>query len=163
MATDFISEAYSAHHEHLHRYLTSITRDRDLADDFAQEAYARLAREVGQGRAPRHMRAWLFRAGRNLAIDRGRRQQVAVRLMDRFRDDSDVRSAEDECLLRENRRDLGRVLAQVSSVDRTALQMAAEGYSGAEIANALGMSEAAVRTRLCRARGRLRTLLGPVS
>ncbi len=114
-------------------------------------------------RAPREMRAWLFRVGRNLVIDRGRRQQLADRLQDRLRVGSAGPSAEDECLVREARRELDVLLAQTSSDDRTALLMAAAGYSGAEIARAVGLSEGAVRTRMTRARGRLRMRLRPVS
>jgi len=154
---------YDAHHEQLYGYLVSITRDGDLAHDVVQKAYARLQREVKQQRAPREMRAWLFRVGRNLVIDRGRRQQLADRLQDRLRVESAGPSAEDECLVREARRELDVLLAQTSSDDRTALLMAAAGYSGAEFARAVGLSEGAVRTRMTRARGRLRMRLRPVS
>jgi len=161
MEADF--SQYQPHHEPLRRYLVSITHDPDTADDLAQEACIRLAREVARSRPPQHTRAWLHRVGRNLVIDRGRRQQLAIRLQDRLWDGSVERSAEDEYLLRESRLELERVLARLSAVDRTALQMAAEGYSGAEIATALGMSEGSVRTRMSRARGRLRTMLDPVA
>jgi RNA polymerase sigma-70 factor (ECF subfamily) len=163
MDTDVTSQAYDAHHEQLYGYLVSITRDGDLAHDVVQEAYARLQREVKHQRAPREMRAWLFRVGRNLVIDRGRRQQLADTLPDRLRVESAGPSAEEECLVREARRELDVLLAQTSSDDRTALLMAAAGYSGAEIARAVGLSEGAVRTRMTRARGRLRMRLRPVS
>lgn len=163
MDTDVTSRAYEAHHEQLYGYLVSITRDGELAHDVVQEAYARLQLAVKRQRAPREMRAWLFRVGRNLVIDRGRRQQIADRLQDRLRAGSVGPSAEDECLAREARRELDSLLAQTSAKDRTALLMAAEGYSGAEIARAVGLSEGAVRTRMTRARGRLRMRLRPVS
>lgn len=163
MDTDVTSRAYDAHHQQLYGYLVSITRNGDTAQDVVQEAYARLAREVQLRRPPRETRAWLFRVGRNIVISRGRRQQVADRHQDRLRDSSVGSSAEDECLAREVRDELTIALAQTSSIDRTALLMAAEGYSSAEIARAVGVSEAAVRTRICRARGRLRLRLRSVS
>jgi RNA polymerase sigma factor (sigma-70 family) len=161
MAIDLTSEAYDAHHQALHGYLTAITRNIDVADDVGQEAYARLAQEVLEGRAPRDTRAWLFRVGRNLVISRGRRQQTAVKFQDRLRDEGVGPSAEAECLAREANRELSLLLARTSADDRTALLMAASGYSSAEIARALGISHAAVRTRLSRARGRLRTVMQP--
>src|SRR5688572_18887944 len=100
MTADFTSE-YNAHQEQLHRYLVSITHDRDLADDVAQETYIRLVREVGLRSAPRDMRAWLHRVGRNLVIDRGRRQQLAIKVHGRLREGSVGASAEDEYLRRE--------------------------------------------------------------
>lgn len=162
MDTDVTSRAYDAHHRQLYGYLVSITRNGDAAQDVVQEAYARLAREVQLRRPPREARAWLFRVGRNIVISRGRRQQVANKQLSRLRDSSVGSSAEDECLVREARRELTLALAQTTSIDRTALLMAAEGYSSAEIARAVGVSEGAVRTRLCRARGRLRLRLRSV-
>jgi RNA polymerase sigma-70 factor (ECF subfamily) len=158
MAVEFIGE-YHAHREHLQRYLASITHDRDLADDAAQEACIRLAREMSLSRTPRYTRAWLNRVGRNYVIDNARRQQRTIKLQDRLWDSSVGMSAEDEYLLSETRLELGRALAQINPVDRDALQMAAEGFSCAEIAAALGITEGAVRVRMCRARGRLRDLL----
>ncbi len=161
MAIDLTSEAYQAHHEDLRGYLVAITRNMDVADDVGQEAYARLAQQVRLGRTPRDVRAWLFRVGRNLVISRGRRQQSAVRMQERLRDESVGPSAEAECLAREANRELSLVLAHTSDDDRAALLMAASGYSGAEIARTLGISDAAARTRLSRARGRLRAFLQP--
>ena len=48
------------------------------------------------------------------------------------------------------------VLADLDPVARTALLLAAEGFSGAEIAAAIGRSESATRTLLCRTRLRVR-------
>ena len=159
MVTDYVSDAYTAHHDHLRRYLTAFTHDHELAEDVAHDAYARLAVEVRRSRAPQEMRAWLFKVGRNLAIDRGRRQQIALKAQERLPAGGVEPSAEAECLVREDRRELGRILARLSPLDRRALQMSAEGYSGAEIARAVGMTEGALRTRMCRARARLRSLV----
>ena len=163
MDTDITSQAYDAHHEQLYRYVTSITRDSDLAYDVVQEAFVRLQQEVNRQREPREMRAWLFRVGRNLVIDRGRRQQLADRFTDQLRVANVGPSAEDEFLVREARHELDVILAQTSAADRTALLMAAQGYSGTEIARAVGLSHGAVRTRMTRARSRLRTRLRTVS
>ncbi|HUG47562.1 MAG TPA: sigma-70 family RNA polymerase sigma factor [Candidatus Limnocylindria bacterium] len=159
MQTDITGKAYDAHHEQLYGYLVSITRDGDVAHDVVQETFARYAREVQLKGAPRETRAWLFRVARNLVISQGRRQQVAARSLGRLYDWSIEPSAEEECLVRERRRELELALAETSPADRAALLMAAQGYSGAQIARAVGISEAAVRTRLCRARGRLRVSL----
>ena len=160
MEADF-SQEYRGYREQLHRYLISITHDRDVAEDVAQEAFSRLYREVSLSRSPREPRAWLYRVGRNLVIDRGRQQQTAIRMQDRLCSGGVAASAEEEYLNRESRTELGRVLSGMNAVDRTALLMAADGYSGAEIAGALGISEGAARTRMSRARGRMRKVLRP--
>ena len=161
MDTGFVTDAYESHGRSLYGYLYSITRDADVAQDAVQESYARLARQVNEGRTPDHARAWLYQVGRNLVISRGRRQQVAERLQHRVAEYGYGTSAEDGYLRREETRELRAALAQTSATDRTALLMAAQGYTGAEIAKVVGLSEAAVRARLCRARSRMRQRLLP--
>ena len=50
-------------------------------------------------------------------------------------------------------------VASLPRVERAALVLAAEGYAGREIARAIGRSEGATRTLMCRARSRLRSEL----
>jgi ABC-type transporter Mla subunit MlaD len=107
-----VSEAYEAYHDQLQGYLTSLTRDREVAEDIVQETFARLLREERAGRAPDHTRAWLFQVSRNLVTSRGRRLQVAERSQDRLRNDAVEDSAEEACLARETRAELGALLAQ---------------------------------------------------
>ena len=47
-------------------------------------------------------------------------------------------------------------LDQLTEVERTALLLASRGLSGREVAAAIGRSEAATRTMMCRARLRFR-------
>jgi RNA polymerase sigma-70 factor, ECF subfamily len=161
MEAGLVAQAYEKHFASLLGYVTSLTRNRDDAQDVVHEAYVRLVDEVGRGNVPTEPRAWLYRVGRNLAVSRGRRQQVQARLQPRLIDSADTASAEEACVAREMGRELGAAMADMRSVDQQALVMAAEGYSGAEIAAALGLSKAALRTRQCRARARLRERLAP--
>jgi len=136
-----------------------LTRDRQASEDVLHEAYTRLAREVAAGRSPQNTRAWLYQVARNIVTSGGRRQQVADRWRQRQRVDGAGASAEDQFLLREARVELQAAMLDLNATDRLALRMAAEGFSGAEIAAMIGRSSGAVRARLCRARGRLRTRL----
>jgi RNA polymerase sigma-70 factor, ECF subfamily len=151
-----VNEAYEAYHDQLQGYLTSLTHDREVAQDIAQETFARLLREERADRAPQHTRAWLFQVSRNLVTSRGRRLQVAERSKDRLRTETVDASAEEACLRRETSSELHALLDRLDERDRTALLMAAEGYSAAEIASVIGRSPNAVRTRICRARATLR-------
>jgi RNA polymerase sigma factor (sigma-70 family) len=154
-----VEAAYGAYREQLLGYLVSLTHDRETAEDTRHEAFARLAREVGAGRTPQNVRAWLYQVSRNLVVSRGRRQQVAEKWLGRQSEDRMGASAEEHYLLREASAELKLALLKLEPADRTALLMAAEGYSGDEIAMAIGRTSAAVRTRICRARGRLRNQL----
>ena len=55
-------------------------------------------------------------------------------------------------LAREGRGELVAALEDLGPDARTALLLSAEGFSGAEIAAAIGRTEAATRTLLCRTR-----------
>ncbi len=59
----------------------------------------------------------------------------------------------------ETRSDLAGALRALPEGTRTALLLAANGFSGAEIAAAIGRSDCATRALMCRARLKLRSRL----
>jgi len=151
--------AYEEDRAALERYLLSLTRDRAVAEDIAQEAFARLVREVRAGRPPTSVHGWLRRVGANLAMSRGRHLQVAERKRSSLLVYDVADSAESAALRREDCRQLRAALACLEQTDREALLLAAAGFSGAEIGARMGRSDGATRTLLCRARRRLRNEL----
>jgi RNA polymerase sigma-70 factor (ECF subfamily) len=139
--------------------MLALTRDAAVADDLVSEAFLRLASEVRAGRAPDDAGAWLHRVGRNLVVSRARRTTVATRSMPGLLDRGVVASPEDEVIHRERDRILHDALATMRGDDREIVLLAANGYRPEEIAGIIGRSAQATRTRLCRARGRLRSRL----
>ncbi len=99
----------------------------------------------------------------NLALSRGRRISVAMRGLVRLGTSEGAARAEDApeagYLQHEGRAALVGVLADLDPSARAALLLSSEGFSGAEIAAAIGRSDAATRTLLCRTRTRVRSLL----
>jgi RNA polymerase sigma-70 factor (ECF subfamily) len=155
-----VAGAFAAHHAEVTAYLWRLTREAEVADDLAQEAFLRLQREIQAGHAPANPRAWLYRVAANLAISRGRRIAVARRRLRATRPDADTGdSPEREVLRHEREAHLDGALAGLSPDARRGLMMAAQGFTGREIAAALGRSEVATRTLLCRARMQLRAQL----
>jgi len=153
-------EAFEEHRTDLERYLTWRTRDPDEAAEIAQETFLRLWRMEHEGRGPEAVRAWLFRVASNLATSHLRHRTVVQRSEDRLiRSVPQADSPEDDLARREDVRRLRLALANVSPDARTALLMAAEGYSSREIAEQIGRTEAATRTLVCRARARVREVL----
>jgi RNA polymerase sigma-70 factor (ECF subfamily) len=156
----FVLTTYDRHHLELANFVRGIERDRDVADDIVSEAFVRFIEEVQRGRAPDQPRAWLHRVAANLAIDRGRRRTVVGRVLGRLVDRR-VEPPPDESLLRDElSREVHHALAALPVDARTALLLAAHGFSGRDIAEALGRSELATRSLICRARLRLREQLG---
>jgi RNA polymerase sigma-70 factor (ECF subfamily) len=136
-----------------------MTRDRDVADDLVQESFLRLVKELNAGRPPANVAAWLFRVCGNLAMSRGRRLNVAQRFLRVARSATDTPPADIEILRREENAVLLEGLATLSSEARAALLMAAQGFNGREIAEALGRTEVSTRTMMFRAREKLRIYL----
>jgi DNA-directed RNA polymerase specialized sigma24 family protein len=62
-------------------------------------------------------------------------------------------------LVAERDREVQDAVSDLQAVHRYALQMAAMGYGGIDIARSIGRTEAATRTMLCRARAKVRTRL----
>jgi RNA polymerase sigma-70 factor (ECF subfamily) len=150
------SAAYADHGDALRAYLVRSVRDPAAADDLVQEAFIRLLSESAAGRPPLHVRAWLFKVATNLAASRARRQVVAARWASELLPRGVAPSPEEMLLDREAARSLRDQLEGLPLHVRTALVLAAHGFSGAEIARRIGRSELATRSLLFRNRRRLR-------
>jgi RNA polymerase sigma factor (sigma-70 family) len=155
-----ILDAWDAYHGGIYAFLVDATRDGSIAEDLLQETFARLAREARAGRVPEQVRPWLYRVAGNLVVSRARRVLSARRWFDRFgvpeHRAAVAESPEARLLRREAFEDLDGVLKHLAPDARAALLLAAEGFTGHEIAESIGRSEAATRTLLCRARVRVR-------
>ena len=118
-----------------------------------------LVKEHAAGREPDNVTAWLYRVCANLATSRGRRGVVARRFLERRPAEETEVAAEIQILRHETSEALVAALAILPDDARTAVVMAAQGFSGREIAEALGRTETSTRTMMFRARERLRTFL----
>jgi RNA polymerase sigma factor (sigma-70 family) len=166
-----VTVAYEAYAGELERYVARAFGGRVVPEDVVHEAFARLIRETSAGREPTLVRAWLYRVVRNLAVSELRRP---ARWEPRWEPGVDgerapgpsVRSAEAEHEALTLSSEVREALGTLSRAGRTSILMAADGYSGREIAAAVGRSELATRTLLCRTRQILRVMLasgGPVT
>jgi len=74
---------YSRYYRHLRAYAMSFLKDADLADDIAEETFARLTDRLGWlAVARRPVAPWLFRVAHNLAVDELRRRSHAQTLVE---------------------------------------------------------------------------------
>jgi len=150
---------HEAHRQELYGFLLHATRERESAEDLLQEVFLRLVRENAGGRAPSDPRAWLYRVAGNLAASRGRRRTVAARWLRSRTTPDPVEPPETDYLREERSSELHLALGRLNPDARVALLLAGHGFSGPEIARALGRSDGATRVLLHRARVRLRELL----
>jgi len=154
-----VGSAYATHATSVTRYLTGLTRDPAVAEDLAHEAFIRLIGEVEGGRAPTNVGGWLFRVAANLATSRGRHLAVVTRRASEIAIREHGAAPDDVVCERERASEVHAALAKVRDSDREIVMLAAAGLEGAELADRLGTSPIATRTRLCRARARVRDQL----
>ena len=156
---ELVAAIYDAHQRELFSFALRTCRDREIAEDLVHEAFVRLIVEIDGGRQPLNVRAWMYRVIANLAVSRARRAAVAQRQLGELLDRRTEGGPEPLFLENERRSDLEMVLGELGADARTALLMAANGFNGLEIAEAIGRSANATRSMMCRARLQLRERL----
>lgn len=147
---------FERYYPELCRAATRACRDPQTAEDLVQEALLRLMLEIDAGRTPDNVRAWLHRVIANLAVSQGRHAAVGRKFAPVLMNRGEPPTPETIVMDTELRSDLASALGGLPVGARTALVLAASGYSGAEIAAAIGRSATATRTLMSRARLRLR-------
>ena len=154
-----VEEAFDTHGPALKAFAIAASHDVDAADDLVQETFLRFVRQLRSEGMPDNVGGWLHRVCANLVISRGRRETVAARKKVFLLDASMGASAEDHVIRSDETARLRDALATLPVDARTALLMAASGFSANEIGEAIGRSANATSTYICRARVRLREVL----
>lgn len=158
---------------HVYAASFAILRNEADAEDAAQEALFKAFRHIRQFRREAKFSTWLIQIAVNEARMRRRKEHAdLMEPIDRDRgeeagyaprDFADWREIPSEVLeRREVREKLAQALASLGQIYREVFMLRdMEQFSIEETANALGISPAAVKTRLLRARLMLRDLLAP--
>lgn len=135
----------------------TILGDEHLAEDVMQEAFFYLARHFSSidTADDRRVRRYLVLTARSRALDLLRRAGREMPAPDLQAGADPDPVPQDAVVAGEQLARLLRLVAELPEQDRIPLELAAQGMSGAGIAAALGVSEAAARKRLQRARARL--------
>lgn len=145
---------------HVRKFALSLCASPQDAEDAAQEALIILYRKIGTLRATGALASWMFRIVRNECL-----RQVRM-LASREHDapdtpDTPAEQSAEEAALRGLEAE--RIAAAVSALPRDQRQVLimrdVQGLPGRTVANALGLSTAAMKSRLHRARATLRLSL----
>ena len=156
---------FEQYHRTIHQYLARAV-GRDHADEHAGDVFvAAFAARARYDPALGSVRGWLFGIATNVRRTRARSHARGRRAWSRVDTDRDAHEGGFEIV--EEGLDYGRRLAwvtafmqELSETDRDVLVLYAwQQLSYPEIAQALGVEIGTVRSRLARARGRLRELL----
>ncbi|MFE5732978.1 RNA polymerase sigma factor [Streptomyces sp. NPDC056528] len=164
---------------HVHRFARTLCATPQDAEDAAQEALIILYRKIGMLRASGALASWMFRIVRNECL---RRTRVLLSHDPAApgpggpgrRDDPDrhepadgehasggtARSAEEDVLLRLEAERVAAAIAALPADQRQVLVMRdVRGLPGRAVAHSLGLSTAAMKSRLHRARSAVREAL----
>lgn len=147
-----VGELFERHVRAVYRYLRHCTGRAPVAEELTQDVFLRLLRAMGGHEARGRDVAWVFQVARNVAIDYRRREARQPQLVD-FDPDAHGRPAADLLSVRD-------ALARLDDSDRDLfLLRELAGLTYEELAQETGLTTAAVRSRLYRARMSLRAAL----
>jgi RNA polymerase sigma-70 factor, ECF subfamily len=150
-----VLNAWRNHESELRGYLVRRITDKHVADDLLQDVFVRALTSGKRFCGLDNPRAWLFEVARNALVDQRRLEKRAVPLPEDLAEKSEDGRPVDalsDCM--------ARVLSELPAADREILQQCdIDGIKQQAFADAHGLSLSAVKSRLLRARQRLREFM----
>lgn len=151
-----VAEMFADLRPGLLRYLLTLGLETADGEDVVQEVFLALFRHLQAGKPRTHLRGWVYRVGRNLALKRRLALAPADCLPDAFLADPAPNPEELATRGKANER-LRSVVEALPERDRQCLFLRAEGLRYREIAEALEMSLGGVSESLSRSVAKLAT------
>lgn len=154
-APDCLMRAWHAYERELRGWLIRQLRDGAAAEDLLQDVFIKALRQGERFCAVNNARAWLFEVARNALLDHLRRTHESTELPDDLLVEYDAPPPVDSLAAC-----LPRVLAELAPEDRDAITCCdLQGMSQQEYAHRTGLSLPAAKSRVQRARRRLKAQL----
>lgn len=151
------------HKDKLVNYLTVLVRDRERAEELAQEVFLKLYLHAGRYREQGRFLPYLYRIATNLVRSEERQRRRREVLLRAFGTNGNGRpDPQAELLAAELGERVGAAMAALPLRYRSPLTLREiEGWSYRDIATALRCREGTVKSRVHRGREQLRRLLEP--
>jgi len=164
VASDDFPRQALEHLDALYNFAIYLTRNPPEADDLVQETYLRAFRFAHRFQTGTHLRAWLFQILRNTFLTFYRLREREAAIADDGVPDWDVPmfhdAPEDSASAMDAHTDLERALSRLPEEFRTVLLLAeVEGMPLEEVARVMSCPVGTVKSRIFRAKERLRGLL----
>lgn len=142
-------------------YIQTKVGDLAAAEDLTQETFLKVQNSLSKGTEPEHFRGWIYKIARNSVIDfMNRRRRFLA--FDEAQDPAEIQQSEvADPIDSEFRQGLfsyaAKVIEGMPSEEREALTLTElDGFSREELARHLGISVSAAKSRVVRARAKLR-------
>lgn len=167
---DAFDELVHSYDPHVRRLLTQLNAPPSDVEDLLQEVFLRIFRNLGRFRGQSSFYTWLYRITINVFFDHSKKRKRAdvrlARLQNALSEAGSVREPSDDpyvaCSNTLAREEFSQAINSLPEAFRTVVAMReVEDLSYEEIALQTGISIGTVRSRLSRARARLKALLGP--
>ena len=151
----------------VYRVAIRMLRNKQDAEDASQEVFMRVNRSINSHDPTRPLAPWLTKITYNVCLKRiSRRSRTTEKEVELYEDDipeeENKNTPETYMTGKQMTTSVLRALDQLSAQDRALVAMRySEGFTDSEIAESTNMPVGTVKTRLYRARGRLRKILAP--
>ena len=160
---DAFDELYAAYHARIFNFLARLARNRDVAEDLAEETWLRVVANARRLREDTRLAPWLFTIARNLFASYCRSRALDYDAMSSpslWPVQPPEPSPFEAASATELQKRVEVALATLPGIYREALLLVAqEGMSPSEAASVCGISGEAMRQRLSRARAMLASRL----
>ena len=162
---DAFANLVKKYQKRIHMYAWRKTKDFHIAEDITQETFLQVSQKLDTLQDPTQFKRWLYQIANRLCIAWFRKNQLQVRSLE----EADITGIETEAYSRfvaaeyakttaEVQRDLvEKLLAKLKRNDRTVITLHYfEDMTSSEISEFVGVSENTIKSRLRRARQRLK-------
>ncbi|NVN90510.1 MAG: sigma-70 family RNA polymerase sigma factor [Desulfuromonadales bacterium] len=160
---DAFSQLVRKYHKNLLTFIYRFVRDPHLTEDIGQEVFLDMYKSLSKfdSDSGTPFSAWLFICARNRCISelRKRGRTENVQLEDYHGIPGAKKTVEEALIIHEQRQALAACLEQLPDPFRTTIIRSLQGASLNEIACQCGISQATVKTRLFRAKEKLKQLM----
>lgn len=155
-----MTELYHQYGQELFAYLCWLTKDPHRAEDLLQETFLRAMTGILRFEGRSSVKTWLFVIARRSYVDGLRRQKINIQSLDEMPEPAAAFDLEMEILDRELRGTVGSALDTLDERARKVVVMRSQGFTFAEAAADLGISQGSARVVHHRAMKKLKEFLG---
>jgi len=151
----------------VYRIAMRMLRDRRDAEDASQEVFMRVYRSIESHDPTRPIAPWISKITYNVCLKRiskksGVEKKEFALSTDNPAEEISLNTPETQLTKKQMANTIEKALDRISAQDRALIAMRySEGFTDSEIAESTDMPVGTVKTRLHRARGKLRKILAP--